>query len=179
MSAPMRIPAATLLALALAACQKGPPASEMEDLVRRYNSAVAEAYRTGDFQVAQPLVGADELRRLAAHIGVRLDQGITMDARLVELRFEGMERKEGEVVVATEERWHYLDRKVGTGQQVGQDSKDHYRMRYHIVKAGDRWVVDHTEFAEKPEVGRTEVPDKAPASAFHGMDATPTPREAR
>ena len=36
-------------------------------------------------------------------------------------------------------------------------------------------MVDRTEFAEKPEVGRTELPDKAPASSFHGIESPQAP----
>jgi len=103
-------------------------------------------------------------------VGVKLDQGLTLDARLVELQPRGVERRGDEVVVTTDERWHYLDRRIGTGEQVGQDSRDHYVMRYFLRKSGKAWVVDRTEFAEKPEVGRTQVPDRAPAGAFHGME---------
>ena len=173
----MRTPAAiALAALFLVACQKGPKDAEAEEVVRRYNALVTEAYRTGDFKVAVPVLGPDELRKVAAHVGVKLDQGITLDSRLTEFKVEKVERKDGEVVVTTDERWHYLDRKIGTGEQVGQDSRDHYRMRYVLKQVDGKWVVDRTEFAEKPEVGRKQVPDQAPASAFHGMDATQEPQ---
>lgn len=169
-----------LLAIALVvlsglACQKGPKDAEAEEIVRRYNALVTEAYRTGDFRVAQPVIGPDELRKVAAHVGVKLDQGITLDSRLVEFQLDGVDRKGDEVIVRTEERWHYLDRKIGTGEQVGQDSRDHYRMRYFLRKVDGKWVVDRTEFAEKPEVGRTELPDKAPASSFHGIESPQAP----
>lgn len=174
----MRIPV-TLAVLALIglACQRGPKDAEAEEVVRRYVTLVSEAYRTGDFQVVQPVVGPDELRKIAAHVGVKLDQGITLDARMVEFRLDGVERKGEEVLVRTEERWHYLDRKIGSGEQVGQDSRDRYRMIYVLKKLDGRWVVDRTEFAEKPEVGRTVLPDKAPASSFHGVDAQGKPEE--
>ena len=176
MTAPMRAPLAiALLALTGLACQKGPKDAEAEEVVRRYNTLVTEAYRTGDFRVAQPVIGPDELRKVAAHVGVKLDQGITLDSRLVEFRVEGVDRRGDEVVVRTEEHWHYLDRKIGSGEQVGQDSRDHYRMRYFLQKVDGRWVVERTEFAEKPDVGRTAVPDKAPASAFHGVEAPQQP----
>jgi hypothetical protein len=177
MSPLVRTPTAIALAAVLAvACQKGPKDAEAEEVVRRYNALVTEAYRTGDFRVAQPVLGPDELRKVAAHVGVKLDQGITLDARLTEFKVEKVERKGDEVMVLTDERWHYLDRKIGTGEQVGQDSRDHYRMRYVLRQVDGKWVVDRTEFAEKPEVGRKQVPDQAPAAAFHGMDATQQPQ---
>jgi hypothetical protein len=174
----MRLPiAVAIVALTGLACQRGLADAEAEEVVRRYTTLVTEAYRTGDFQAAAPVVGPDELRKIAAHVGVKLDQGITLDARLTEFRLEGVERKGDEVLVRTEERWHYLDRKIGTGEQLGQDSRDRYRMVYFLRKTDGRWVVDRTEFAEKPEVGRTVVPDKAPASSFHGVDTQPQPEE--
>ena len=166
-----RLAPIALAALALAGCQKGPSDAEAEEVVRRYVALVAEAYRTGDFRVAQPVVGPDELRKVAAHVGVKLDQGITLDSRLTEFKVEGVERKGDEIVVRTDERWHYLDRKIGSGAQVGQDSRDRYRMRYVLKKVDGSWVVDRTEFADRPEVGRKQVPDQAPAAAFHGIDA--------
>lgn len=171
-----RIAAIAVAAAIVAGCQKGPKDAEAEELVRRYNALVTEAYRTGDFRVAQPVLGPDELRKVAAHVGVKLDQGITLDARLTEFKVEAVERKGEEVCVLTDERWHYLDRKIGSGEQVGQESRDHYRMRYVLKQVDGKWVVDRTEFVEKPEVGRKQVPDQAPASAFHGMDATQQPQ---
>lgn len=166
---------ATLGAAAALACSGRPSAAEAEDLVRRYNALVSDAYRAGDFRIAQPAVGDDELRRLAGHIGARLDQGITMDARLLELTVKGVEPAAGGLVVTTDERWHYLDRRIGSGEQVGQDSTDRYAMRYFLTRVEKRWLVDRTEFADKPEVGRTEVPDRGEPRALHGVT---TPEQA-
>ena len=163
-----------LLAAGAVACQRSPTDAEAEALVRRYNTLVTEAYRAGDYRIAQPVIGADELRRLAAHVGVRLDQGLTMDARLVAVEFKKFERKGEEAVVTTEERWHYLDRRIGSGEQVGQESRDHYVMRYQLRRVDGRWLVDGTEFAERPEVGRTEFPDRADPGSLHGVETTPS-----
>jgi hypothetical protein len=164
-----------LAAVGALACQRTPTDAEAEALVRRYNALVSDAYRAGDFRAAQPVVGEDEIRRLAAHIGVRSDQGITLDARLVEIAFKKVERKGDEAFVTTEERWHYLDRRIGSGEQVGQESRDQYVMRYHLKRNGSGWIVEGTEFAERPQVGRTEVPDRAPATNLHGFDTVVPP----
>jgi hypothetical protein len=157
------------------ACQRSPTDAEAEALVRRYNALVSDAYRTGDFRAAQPVVGEDEIRRLAAHIGVRSDQGITLDARLVEITFKNFERKGDEAFVTTDERWHYLDRRIGSGEQVGQESRDQYVMRYRLKKAPGGWIVEGTEFAERPQVGRTELPDRAPPMDLHGFGTVVPP----
>ena len=172
---PSRLVALVLLAAGAAACQRSPTDAEAEALVRRYNALVTEAYRAGDYRIAQPVIGADEFKRLAAHVGVRLDQGITLDARLLEIEFKKVERQGDEAVVTTDERWHYLDRRIGSGEQVGQESRDHYVMRYHLKKADGRWIVESTEFAQKPDVGRPEVPSRADPRALHGFETVPPP----
>lgn len=176
---PFRAMALLLVAAGAMACQRSPTDAQAEALVRRYNALVSDAYRAGDYRIAQPVVGEDETRRLAAHVGVRSDQGITLDARLVEIAFKKVERKGDEATVTTEERWHYLDRRIGSGEQVGQESRDHYVMRYHLRKAGGGWIVERTEFAERPEVGRTEVPNRAPPTNLHGFETVSPPGGSR
>jgi len=154
--------------LALAAC-RGPSDDEAGEVVRRYDALVAEAYRVGDPRVAAPVVGPDEARRLAGHIGARIDQDLVLDAKLLDLVVRRVERRGDEVVVSTDEQWAYADRRVGTGEQVGQDSRDRYAMRYFLVRRGRDWIVDRTEFASPPQVGRTQVPDRADPRTMHGM----------
>lgn len=167
-----------LLALAtLAACRGGPSRAEATEVVRRYNALVSEAYRVGDYRVATPVVGDDEARKLAGHIGARLDQGLTLDAKLLDLSVRAVERKGDEVVVSTDERWAYADRRIGTGEQVGQDSRDSYAMRYFLRRRERQWIVDRIEFAAPPQVGRTQVPDRADPSTMHGVE-TPSPAAA-
>jgi hypothetical protein len=160
--------AAVAALLALAAC-RGPSDAEAGEVVRRYNALVTEAYRAGDHRVALPVVGPDEARRLAGHIGARVDQDLVLDAKLLELVLRKVERSGDEVVVSTEEQWHYLDRRVGTGEQVGPESRDSYAMRYHLRRRDRTWIVDRTEFASPPKVGRTQVPDRADPRTMHGL----------
>lgn len=140
-------------------------------LVEAYNRRVAEAFRAADARLIEPVTGPNEGKKLTGLIGVKLDQGITLDAQLLDFKVLGIERRKGEVVVRTEERWYYQDRRVGTGERVGQDSTDHYFMRYHIRHPEGRWVVDEIAFDKAPEVGRSEVPAKGEARALHGAQA--------
>jgi hypothetical protein len=185
--------AVTLLTLAASACRTGPSDRDAEEVVRRYNRLVTDAYRAGDYRIAVPVVSDAEAHKLAGHIGARLDQNLTLDARLLELVVHEVARSGEEVVVSTTEQWHYADRRVGSGEQVGQDSRDSYAMRYYLRQRADRaWIVDHIEFASKPTVGRTEVPDRADPLTMHGVEtrapsstgaaparatASPSPRE--
>jgi hypothetical protein len=128
--------------------------AEAEALVRRYDERLVEAYRLGDVRLVEPVVGPGQARRLAGLIGVKLDEGLTLDARLDAFALRGVEREKDEVVVRTEERWTYRDRAVGSGAQVGEASRDRYDMRYHLRRLEGRWVVDRIAFDAEPVVGR-------------------------
>jgi hypothetical protein len=161
----------TLLALAaLVASVPGcRPLSKAEavKVVRTYNGAVIEALRSGDARLIDPVTGPEEGRKLTGLIGVKLDQGITMDATLLDFRVLDVAYGRNEAIVSTEERWQYRELRIGTGEQVGPESRDHYFMRYHVRRPEKRWVVDRIEYASPPEVGRKEIwgPGDVPAGA--------------
>jgi hypothetical protein len=127
------------------------------EVVKAYDAALVEAYRTGDPRPLEGWAGPAEKKKVAALIGVKLDAGINLDARLVALKLVSVVRQAEGIEVTTEERWYYLDRRIGTGEQVGQDSHDRYSIRYHLGEVGGRWLVTAVEFATPPEVGRKET----------------------
>ena len=159
------LPVAFGLALALvslAACG-GLSGEQAVELVRRYNAKLIEAYRASDEQLAAGVCGPGELKKLAGLIAVKRDAGLALDSRLLSFEVRGVDREGAEVVVRTEERWYYRDRRIGSGEQVGQDSTDHYLMRYRLRQLGKRWVVDRVEWAAPPRVGRPRAPLGLPA----------------
>ena len=174
-----RWPAAALLGAALASGCGGLGNADAEKLVRTYLARVAEAYRASDAEIAGPLVGDEQAKKLLGLIGVKRDAGITLDAQLLEVRFERFSRGGGEVLVDTRERWYYRDRRIGSGEQVGADSTDAYHVRYHLARPKDRWVVERLEFLDPPEVGRKSAPVTTDVRVLHGMLAPPqTPSSA-
>ena len=154
---------------ALAGCSDRIADKDAEALVRRYNELIIDAYRAGDYRVAEPVVGPEELRKLVGHIGARSDQGLTLDSRLLELRMTGVEGKGDDAVVSTEERWTYLPRKMGSGVPAGPESTDHYLLRYHLKKVEKRWLVESVEFAQPPEVGHPVPAPSVPVRSAHGL----------
>lgn len=156
-----------VLSAALLACG-GLSDAEAVRAVESYNRVVTEAYRNGDVKGLEAVAGPREVKKLAGLIGVKLDIGYTLDAQLLDFKVIGVERRGKEVVVSTEEEWYYADRRVGTGARIGQDSRDHYRMRYALGKHSDRWVVEEIVFATSPKIGRKETPLTAPADVLHG-----------
>jgi len=163
----------TVLAGLAAGCRELPD-QRAGTLVRRYNEKLIEAYRMGDERTVEGLVGDTEAKKILGLIGVKTDMGITLDATLTAFRVTGIERPGRESVdVLTEERWHYRDRRIGSGETVGEESDDHYFMRYALRKEGKGWVVSKVVFERPPVVGRTSAPNEAPAKVFHGMAERP------
>lgn len=140
-----------------------------EQAVRVYLDKVIEAYRVSDEGIVDPYVGDEHALRLVGLIGVKRDAGLTLDARLLEISFERVERAGDRLSVFTRERWHYADRKIGTGAQVGQDSMDSYHNRYDLIRKGDRWVVEQITFVDPPVVGRKEAPMATDFRDMHGL----------
>lgn len=167
-----------LLLLAIAACDRLSEAGA-ERLVRAYNEKLIEAYRTGDELVVDPLVGPEEGKKLLGLIGVRRDMGINLDSRLVEFLVTGIERSGEKVRVRTAEKWHYADRRIGTGEQVGEASDDVYDLAYTLARIDGRWVVEKVEMVSEPVVGRKTAPWSSDQRVMHGLLTAPTPGAGR
>lgn len=168
--------AALIAALLVAGCGRLSDADALA-VVRAYDSRVIEAFRTGDARPVEAVAGPEEAKKLTALVGVKRDMGIFLDARLELLVPDSVERAGGEIAVRTRERWYYQDRRLDTGEQVGQDSTDLYEMRYVLQRLDGRWVVTRVEFVAPPIVGRTQAPTGAPASVFHGVMPSAVPMD--
>jgi hypothetical protein len=165
-----------MLVAAIAACQ-GVSNEEALQLVERYNRVVCEAYRRGDVNLIDPVVGPNEGKKLTGLIGVRLDMGMTLDAELLSLEVTGVEQHEHTLQVQTRERWRYRDRKIGTGEQIGEESLDYYEMLYIFKKINKAWMVDKIKFTAPPRVGRKTTPWGADAKVMHGIVESAQERE--
>ena len=146
-----------LLCLGLATGCRKSAMDQARQLVERYNQVVAEAYRRGDVRLIDPVVGPNEGKKLTGLIGVRLDLGLTLDSQLLALEVIRAEQSKDELRVTTKERWSYRDRKIGTGEQVGEASLDSYEMLYVFKKTGPAWLVDEIAFTSPPQVTRKQM----------------------
>jgi hypothetical protein len=165
---------AALCALALLSCSRVSSA-DARRLVETYIDAVSEAYRRCDVNLIDSIVGPNtsEGKKLTGLIGIRLDTGVTLDAHLLTLDVTGVEQDKNELKVRTKERWRYRDLKIGTGEQVGEESVDNYEMLYTFRKFGKAWMVDKTQFAAPPQVGRKATPWQADRRLLHGTVTNP------
>jgi hypothetical protein len=154
-----------LLLLLLTSCGRV-DTREARALVERYNHLACEAYRRGDAALIEPVAGPAEARKLTALIGVRLDAGVTLDAELLTLAVTGVEQAGDELRIRTRETWRYRHLRIGSGEPVGEPSRDAYSMLYVFMTIGGHWKVDRIRFTEAPDVeqkpglrtGSTHIP---------------------
>jgi hypothetical protein len=122
--------------------------------------------------------------KLTGLIGVKRDAGLVLHSRLDELQVESARREGPQLVVETRERWSYADRRIGSGEVVGEPSTDTYALRYVFVRQEGRWKLDRLEFREEPRVGRKVAPLQLDARTAHGVaspeaaEGAEVPREA-
>jgi hypothetical protein len=156
------------LALLVAGCGRLSD-GQAAKVVEGYDRGLIEAYRASDPQLLAGVAGTREHDKVATLIGAKQDMGLFLDAEILEMKVIEVARGKSDVVVITDERWHYRDRRIGKAEQVGAESTDHYRMRYLLEKEGGKWVVGQVEFGAAPEVGRAEAPTSGPLSSFHAF----------
>jgi hypothetical protein len=159
-----------LLVLLTPGCER-PERHDARRLVEHYNQLVCEAYRRGDATLAAPVVGPNESRKLSGLIGARLELGLTLDAELLALEVTATEESPQDLRVHTKERWHYRDRRLGSGAQVGEASFDEYEMLYVFKPRERAWLVDEIRFTAPPRVGRKRTPWTARPEGEQGMAA--------
>jgi len=148
--------------------------SQARQLVERYNNVVSEAYRRGDVNLIDPVVGPNEGRKLIGLIGVRLDLGLTLDSQLLSLEVTHIEQTANQLQVGTKEHWTYRDLQIGTGKQLGDASQDYYKMNYYFTNVNQTWLVDEIKFTAPPQVGRTNTPWIADRRDLPGATAKET-----
>lgn len=151
---------------------------EAKALVTRYNAVVCEAYRQNDIRLIDSVVGAKapDGTRLTGLIGVRMDMGLILDAKLETLEVTKVDQAPEDLRVGTREQWHYRDLKADTRQQVGQASTDRYEVLYHFKKEKGVWMVEDVQFTAPPQVGRQNTPWKMDVRDAHGLpSASPAP----
>jgi hypothetical protein len=156
-----------MLVLLLSSCGR-PSQEQARKLVENYNTVVSEAYRRGDVRLIDPVVGPNEGKKLTGLIGVRLDMGLSLDSELLSLDVTDVVAEKTVLRIRTRERWHYRDRKIGTGAQVGEESIDSYEMVYLFTNMNSAWMMDELTFAVPPRVERKTTP----WATTHGEDTT-------
>jgi hypothetical protein len=152
----------------LAACRRD-RRPEVEQAVRTYLERVVAAYAASDETLVDPLVGEEQGRKLLGLIGVKMDTGIALEAKILELSFVKVEGRGDEWTAETREQWAYRDVDLKTRQLVGEPSVDRYAVRYTFVRKDGKLILESVEFTEPPQVGRKTTPIMIDSRTAHGL----------
>ena len=131
---------AVVIMIVSASCDRG--GREGERVVRRYNEAVINAYRSGDAARLSEVAGEREARTIATLIDVKRGAGLVLDPVLETLEVTSVQ-KEGQdrMQVETKEKWRYQDRSVAPGGTPGPLVMAEMRMRYDCERVSGTWKI--------------------------------------
>jgi hypothetical protein len=131
---------AALAALALAACPG--PGKELERAVRAYDDALVKAYATSTPSLVEGLAGRKEAERIRVLIDLKTNAGLVLESTLESVEVTAAKADGPSGTVETVERWRYHDRPRLAGAPPGPEIARVMRMRYTLVRDGDRWKVE-------------------------------------
>ncbi len=138
-----------MLAIAVSAvsCARESPeeVAAVTKTVRAYNIALIEAYKDADINYMLPFASEDQLSKLFPVLQALTVTGNSMIA--IQDKFAIKRTKVGndDAFVDTEEKWTYWWQDKFTGEVTKPKQVLDYKIRYHLIKTGGRWVVDRLE----------------------------------
>lgn len=127
-----------------------PEASLIETAIRRYNRALADAYREMSVDPLQGIASEREIGKVNMIIMGFRAKNQYMESGLKGIEFKEIKRnKEDSADVETKEVWRfrYMDKK--TGQEVKPWAEAEYKLIYHMRKNEGKWMVGAVEFIKE------------------------------
>lgn len=126
-----------------------PETSLIETTIRRYNRALADAYRDMSVDPLQGIASEREIGKVNMILMGFRAKNQYMETELKGIEFERIERKGTDSAeVETEESWRFrhLDKK--TAQEVKPWVQEEYKLLYHMAKKDGSWIVASVEFVK-------------------------------
>ena len=126
-------------------------------VVRAYNNAVIEAYRTGSAQPLLPYASEKEMNKVQVLVDLKMSNRLVLESELQSLELLSAVREPDDTyTVRTRERWKYFDRPLQVGVPPGPTFVADMFIRYTLRREGDRWKVqklsaEKTEYLEGPK----------------------------
>ena len=134
-------------------------------VIRDYNSAAMQAYRTGS---ARPLLAhADEkeVNKVQVLVDLKTSNKLVLESELLKLEVISSTRKADSLyTVRTKELWKYFDRPLRVGAAPGPVFIADIYLEYLLHPAGNSWKV------QKVKAEKTEYHQGAPAGGTSGTE---------
>jgi len=157
---PVLRPTAVLVVILMVACNvqersKVDP-KVLEDTIIRYNSLLAEGYRTLNMNPLIQAATKESAQKAYYHMAALGEERRRMEATLERITFlHSTVTDETHAEMETDEEWKYVHYNIDTKEEVSRNSV-HYRLKYLLVMEGGKWLVSDIEI-EKEESGKEET----------------------
>jgi len=135
-----------------AGCSKHPTPEQLsiQRAVRQYDTAIINAYKTGNVSRLHKIASPAEVSKVQILINLMEAEKGLMKAHMRELKFTGVWfTSHGFADAATEERWSYRHYNPRTGIPTDALKIKDYNLKYKLIKTKDRWKVFRVEVRNK------------------------------
>lgn len=117
-----------------------------EAAVRSYLDWVSYAYRTGQSEIATPVMSPYQEVRVDAYTQLNLQKERLLDQTLDSITFGTLSKEETHVLLPAKENWTYRYVSIEVaGETIGGPYTASYETTYTLVKSDGEWRVDSIE----------------------------------
>lgn len=122
---------------------------ELRNVVTAYNKMLVEALSKPDSRLMEYFVTTKEMLRIESYITYLKKDKKLLVSELKKIEFLDTAINDDRAAVKTKEEWlyHYIDSK--TRQPVTDKETIAYENTYHLIRDGERWVVDRVDIKEQ------------------------------
>lgn len=131
----------------------------MKNAVLGYTQAIMDAHLSDrHIKFIRKYATDKEAKRVFVFINTDRERGLAMAMRLNKMTFDNISTSENLNLVDTSENWdfHYLD--IKTSKPVEPVKEMRYKLRYTMMREGEKWLVAKLKEREKTLIGEYDPP---------------------
>ncbi|MBN2404661.1 MAG: hypothetical protein JXE06_03685 [Coriobacteriia bacterium] len=134
-------------------------ALQVRDVVRAYNTALAQAYAQQDMNLLNTVATEDQALTEFYQMAALGESRVRMIAELKSIEFGEVTFPEPETAsVTTFELWDYVHESLDTSETVASETGIEYRLRYDLLLQEGQWMVNAVTSLDETDSGEETSP---------------------
>lgn len=131
----------------------------IKNAVRGYVQTVIDANLSDrHIKIIRKYATEKETKRVFIFIKADRDRGIALYTKLNKLTFDNISTSKDANFVDTSEHWEFQYLEIKTSKPTAPVKSIRYKLRYHLIKEEDRWIISELEEREKALAGEFVPP---------------------
>lgn len=131
----------------------------MKNAIRGYNQAIIDAHLSDLHVKFMAKYATDkEAQRVFVFINTDREKGWAMGMKLNKLTFDNISTSEKVNFVDTSENWDFQYLDIKTSKPIEPVKEMRYKLRYFLVREGEKWLVGKLKEREKTLIGEYTPP---------------------